>query len=133
MKKDSSSSFNETFRFRSKEFALELLLEVRKLDKTIENQIITKQLIRSATSVAANFRAATRARSKAEYYSKLCIVVEECDETLFWLEVIIEQNSKIKPDFIEIQKGASELLSVFATTKKQLKENLNSSGKNHLK
>ena len=53
---------------------------------------IYKQLIRSSTSVAANFHAAIRARSQAEYYSKICIVVEECDETYFWLDWLMDGN-----------------------------------------
>ena len=54
--------------------------------------MIGKQIVRSATSVAANYRAACRARSKAEFISKLCVVVEEANETLFWLEIIGDSN-----------------------------------------
>jgi four helix bundle protein len=80
------------------------------------------QIIRSGTSVAANFRAACRSRSPQEYYSKLCIVVEECDETLFWLEFIEETYSLSNEKIKLLQKEAAELLAVFSTTKRKLKE-----------
>jgi four helix bundle protein len=60
------------------------------LPKTDEAKVIGKQLLRSATSVAANYRACCRARSDAEFFSKISIVVEEADETLFWLELLQE-------------------------------------------
>ena len=85
-------SFNEQFRHRTKQFAINICKTFSNLPKKEINWIISRQIIRSATSVAANFRAASRARSKAEYYSKLCIVVEESDETLFWLEMSLENK-----------------------------------------
>ncbi len=83
---------------RTKKFALENIRFFQRLPKTDEARIIGKQLLRSATSVASNYRAACRSRSKQEFYSKICIVVEESDETLFWLELIsdsgIQNNDK---------------------------------------
>jgi four helix bundle protein len=87
--------------------------------------VIRKQVIRSGTSVAANFRAACRARSDTEYYSKICIVVEETDETVFWLEIIEDIIPNKKELFIPLLKEANELLNVFSSTKKKLKEKLN--------
>ncbi|MFH1296541.1 MAG: four helix bundle protein [Bacteroidota bacterium] len=75
-------NFNEGFRKRSRDLAFQVIMLYVQLKHREELRIIGKQLIRSATSVAANFRAACRARSAAEYFSKMCIVVEECDETL---------------------------------------------------
>lgn len=79
-------SFNEDSRNRTKNFAIELIKFFKTLPRTVDSQIIGKQLLRSATSVAANFRAATRARSKAEFFAKVSIVVEEADEVVFWIE-----------------------------------------------
>jgi four helix bundle protein len=76
-----SVEFNEKYRIKNKEFAIRIIKMYSKIPKTDEARIIGKQLIRSATSVAGNFRASTRARSDAEHYSKFCIVVEEADET----------------------------------------------------
>jgi len=80
--------FNEKYRSRTKKFAIAIIRFYGRQKKTDEMRIIGKQLVRSATSVAANFRAATRARSNAEFFSKMCIVVEEADETVFWLEIL---------------------------------------------
>lgn len=78
----------EDFQIRTKQYALRVLKLVEALPKTRSGAIIASQIGRSATSVAANYRAACRARSKAEFVSKLGIAEEEADETLFWLEMI---------------------------------------------
>ena len=119
-----SISFNEQFRVRTKKFAIELCKFLEKLPNQDSNRIFKKQAIRSGSSVAANFRAACRSRSHAEYYSKLCIIVEECDETIFWLELIDEMNPKFIPQIANLQKEAQELLCVFSSTKKKLKDKL---------
>ena len=82
-------------------------------------------MVRSGTSVSVNFRAASRARSSAEYYSKICIVVEECDETLFWLELLEEILTVKNQEFSTIKNEAIELLKIFSVTKKKLKTNQN--------
>jgi four helix bundle protein len=79
--------FNDEMRCRTKKLALRIIRLYRALPKTEETRIIGKQLLRSGCSVAANFRAATRGRSKREFESKLSIAVEEADETCFWLEL----------------------------------------------
>jgi four helix bundle protein len=115
-------SFNENIRIRTKKFALNCIKYAEKLNKSDINRIIINQFIKSSTSLAANFRAACRARSKAEYYSKLCIVVEETDETLFWLEILVEiSNTDLKENKL-LQNEAIELLSIFAKTRKNLKQ-----------
>jgi four helix bundle protein len=77
---------------RTKQFALRVLKLVAALPKTIEGRAIASQLVRSGTSVAANYRATCRARSKAEFIAKIGVVLEEADETLLWLELISEAN-----------------------------------------
>ena len=77
---------------RTKEFAKRIIELCRELPSNREGRLIGNQLFKSGTSVAANYRAACRGRSKAEFIAKLGIVEEEADETLFWLEVIEEMN-----------------------------------------
>lgn len=117
------NDFNEKFRKRTKKFVLDIISLYRKLPKTEEARIIGRQILRSGSSVGSNFRAATRARSKNEYYAKMCIVVEETDETVFWLEIIEEAKILSKKELEEIANEANELLSIFAKTKKTLKNN----------
>ncbi len=79
--------FNQQFRERSKALSLEIIQITSGIKYGDALGVIRKQLIRSSTSVAANFRAVCRARSEKERFAKLCIVVEEADETLFWIEM----------------------------------------------
>jgi four helix bundle protein len=117
-KMNTEIEFREKFKQRLKQFALRVIKLYQALPKTGEAQVIGKQLLRSATSVAANYRAACRARSKKEFYSKLSIVVEEADETLFWLELLSESEifsqEKLQPITIE----ALEILKIVAKARK---------------
>jgi four helix bundle protein len=103
---------------RTKQFALRVIKLVGELPRTIEGRAIASQLIRSGTSVAANYRAACRARSKAEFIAKLGTVEEEADECAFWLELIIDADlmseSKIRP----LLNEASEIVAIMASSKK---------------
>ena len=80
---------------RTKEFAKNIIQLCRELPNNREGRLIGDQIFRSGTSVAANYRAACRSRSRAEFVSKLAIVEEEADETLFWLEIIKEMKNLI--------------------------------------
>lgn len=82
----------EELKDRTKQFALRVLKLVAAMPKTIEGRAIASQLVRSGTSVAANYRATCRARSKAEFIAKIGIVLEEADEALLWFELIAEGN-----------------------------------------
>ena len=103
---------------RTKQFALRVMKLVGALPKTIQGRAIGSQLMRSGTSVAANYRAACRARSKAEFIAKLGTVEEESDESAFWLELIIEGQllgaAQIQPLLLE----AGELVAITAASKK---------------
>ena len=79
--------FVEEFKKRTKQFVLRSIKLFQSLPQTEEARIIGKQFLRSSSSVGSNYRAVCRARSKAEFYAKLSIVVEEADESLFWLEI----------------------------------------------
>ena len=113
----------DKLKLRSKNFAVEIVKYYRNLPKTEEAKIIGKQLLRSATSIAANYRAVCRARSDAEFFAKLSIVVEEADETLLWLEIIIE-SELIKDDKTkQLYQEALEILSIMAASRKTMKLN----------
>ena len=85
---------------------------------------MVNQLLRSSSSVAANFRASTRARSDAEYYSKICIVAEESDETQFWIEFLLKTGTLTPPESIAIRMESEELVKIFTSIKKKLKDKL---------
>jgi four helix bundle protein len=121
---DKKTCYNDQFRERTKRFSISICRFFDDLPYKESTRMITRQILRSASSVASNFRAATRARSSAEYYSKLCIVVEECDETVFWLELIEELSIPENRKLNELHSEANELLKVFSSTKKKLKERL---------
>ena len=103
---------------RTKQFALRIFKLVGALPQTIQGKAVAGQLKRSGTSVAANYRAACRARSKPEFIAKLGVVEEEADETAFWLELIIETEllgaAKVKPLLTE----TSEIVAIMASSKK---------------
>jgi len=114
------SDFNQKYCKRSKAFAIEIIKFYVSLPKLPQHQMIGKQLFRSGTSVAANFRAAARARSDKEYFSKLSIVVEECDETLFWLELLEESGLMTLNQTSHLSNESGELLKIFASTRKKV-------------
>ena len=112
--------FSEVLKLRTKKFALAILKLYQSMPKNGEYYIIGNQLLRSATSVAANYRAACRARSKAEFFSKMSIVVEESDESLFWLEVIIEGLLMPEKETTILLKEATEITSIMASARKNI-------------
>lgn len=84
--------FVERVKNRTKKFAVDIIAFCNELRACPATNVITYQLIKSASSTGANYRAACRARSKAEFFSKICIVVEEIDESLYWLEIINDSD-----------------------------------------
>lgn len=111
----------EQLRGRTKQFAIHIVKLIRTLPKTDEARMIGRQLLRCSTSVAANYRAACRARSKAEFVSKVSIVVEEADETVFWLE-LLEDLDILNPEKLGMPIAeANELLAIFAASQRTAK------------
>jgi four helix bundle protein len=102
--------FNEVFRNRTKPFSLNVMRLYASLQKCDEVRIMGKQLIRSATSVGANFRAVCLSRSLNEKY---CIVVEEADESIYWLELLQESHLNIKVSE-NLMKEANEITKVMS-------------------
>ncbi len=115
--------FAEKMKMRTKAFALRVIRFYQSLPKSGEHQVLGKQLLRSGTSVAANYRASCRAKSIADFIHKLSIVIEEADESAFWIELFIESNliaeAKLKP----LLQEADELTAVLVKAKKNAKKN----------
>ena len=101
---------------RTKEFAKEIIKLCRKLPNNREGRLIGDQIFRSGTSVASNYRAACRARSKAEFISKLSIVEEEADETLFWLKIIDEMEILKKESLDSLMKESDEIIAIIVAS-----------------
>ncbi|HZS12381.1 MAG TPA: four helix bundle protein [Nitrospirales bacterium] len=101
---------------RTKRFALAVIAFCRELDKSREARIIGDQLLRAGTSVAANYRAACRGRSRAEFIAKLGIVVEEADEVLFWCELLQESGTGAHDQIKTLMAEINELLSIFSAS-----------------
>ena len=113
----------EELKLRTKKFALSIINLVEELPNTLTGRTIGNQIIRSGTSVAANYRAACRARSNADFISKITIVEEECDETLFWLELIVEANLLKKELLRDLIKEVDELTAIFTASGKTARQN----------
>lgn len=117
-------SFNEDLRTRTKQAALRVIRLFQQLPRTGEAAVLGKQLLRAATSVAANFRAACRGRSAAEWYAKLCICVEEADESLFWLELLGDAAIVPKARLESLEREYQELVAILASIRKRAKAKL---------
>ena len=110
-------------KLRAKSFALRIIKLVSSLPNDAAGRAIGSQLIRSGTSVAANYRAACRGRSRAEFISKLGTVEEEADESCFWLELIIEGELMSEKKVSPLLKEANELTAIFVSSKISAKRN----------
>lgn len=122
------STNRDELKGRTKQLGLRVIRMAETLPAGRASDIIAKQILRSATSVGANYRAACRARSDAEVISKLSIVLEEADETMYWLEILVE--AKIVPEgkLSALMTEANEIVAIVVTALKTLKarQNLNS-------
>ena len=115
---------------RTKQFALRIMRLVDALPSSAAGRAIGNQIIRSGTSVGANYRAACRGRSKAEFIAKLGVVVEEADECCFWLELIIDGELLAKEKVETLLVEANELTAIFVSSIKTTKSNQKSAIKN---
>jgi four helix bundle protein len=106
---------------RTKQFALEVMRQVESLPKGKTADILGRQLIRSGTSVGANYRSACRAKSTADFISKMGIVEEEADETLFWLELLVESKFINKEDLKSLMEEADQILAITVSSIKTAK------------
>ncbi len=114
---------SDALKNRTKEFAHRCVKLALKLPDSYIGNHIRGQLIRCSTSVAANYRAACLAQSKASFISKLSIVIEEADESYFWLEFIIDENLLRKNQVEALLNEANELISIFISSRKTARKN----------
>jgi four helix bundle protein len=111
----------QQFKDRTKQLALRVIRMVEALPKNLAAQIIGKQILHSATSVAANYRAACRGRSNEAMIAKLDIVLEEADETLFWLELLVESGLMPDTRLVDLASETNELIAMVITSLKTLR------------
>ena len=108
--------FVEGLKKRTKKFGVDVILFCDSLKKFKASAVVTYQLVKAATSLGANYRSACRGRSDADFFSKLCIVVEEADESVFWHEVI--EDSNLSNDRVELKRLLDEGTEIMKITTK---------------
>lgn len=116
----------EELKDRTKRFSLRVIRVIDSLDREVVSSVLGRQLLRAATSVGANYRAACRARSKAEFIAKVGIVLEESDESEYWLELLAESGRIAAEKLAELQAESAELTAIFASTLITAKKNQSS-------
>ncbi len=113
---------NRDLKVRTRKFALRIIRLYKALPNSLEAQIIGKQILRSGTSVGAQYREGTRARSTAEFISKIESASQELEETMYWFELLLESEI-FKPEKLEdLQTEANELMAIFVSSVKKVKE-----------
>ena len=115
----------EELKRRTKKFGLNVIKLVESLPSTQTGKVIGNQLLRSALSVGANYRAACRGRSKADFISKIGITIEEADESQHWLEMLTEAGLLPQEKVQPLAKEANELVAILTASAKTARENLN--------
>ena len=108
-------------RARTKTFALRIIRLYVSLPKTIEAQVLGRQVLRSGTSVGAHYRESQRAKSEADFINKIEGGLQELDETAYWLELLSESNTVTKEKVEPLMKEADELISIFVTIVNKMK------------
>ena len=114
------SEFVQKLKNRTKNLAVDVILFYNEIQKTEATRVIGRQLIRSVTSTSANYRAACIARSQKEFFAKMSIVVEEADETLFWLEILKDTNLASEEKLIPLMNEALEILKIVSKARKNI-------------
>ena len=113
----------EDIRDRTKKFAIRIVRLFRALPRSVEAQVMGKQLLRCGTSVAANYRAVCRSRSKAEFIARIGVVAEEADESVLWLELLEETQTLSSKRLQDIMREARELTAIFSASQKTSRDN----------
>lgn len=108
---------------RTKKFAIDVFLFLREIPVNDESSVLKKQLLRSSTSIGANYRSACKGKSTADFINKIVIVEEEADECCFWLELIEELNIGDKNKCKNLLKESRELTAIFTAAGKTAKQN----------
>ena len=114
---------------RTKNFSLLVIDLVEKLPNSISIRAVANQIVRSGTSVGANYRAVCRARSDREFVAKMNIVLEEADETLFWIEIIMAKQWISNSELEVVWKEGNELTAIFVSSLKTVNDRINRENK----
>ena len=114
----------DALRKRTKDFAIRIIKLTQELPRNDVAKILGRQVLRSGTSVGANYRAVCRARSRAEFVSRMAVVVEEADETVYWLELLVDAAIVPLKRLGSLMKEANELLALFAASHRTAKQGL---------
>ena len=115
---------------RTKQFALRVIKLFRALPRTGEAQVIGRQLLRSATSVAANYRAVCRARSDKEFISKVSVVIEEADESEFWIELLIDSDIVPRERLADLLNETNEIVRIMVSSRQTISERMKKCNQN---
>jgi four helix bundle protein len=122
-------AFVTDLKVRSRTFAVNVVVACREYPRTLEAYVVAKQLIRAATGVAANYRPTCRARSRAEFVSRMSVVCEEADERQLWLDITVAARIAAIPTMQALLTEASELTAIFTASRDTAKRKLKTSGK----
>ncbi|MDD5544821.1 MAG: four helix bundle protein [Acidobacteriia bacterium] len=106
---------------RTKSFALQIIAMVRGLPRTASADVLGRQLLKSATSIGANYREANRAESRNDFLHKISIVEKEAAETHYWLELLLESSASSEAKFRSLMQESTELLKIFTSIRRTLK------------
>ena len=117
-----STERHKELRARTKAFALRIIRMSQALPRTREANVLVQQILRSATGMAANYRAAERSRSKAEFIAKIGVVLEEADETVFWLEMLSDSGIVRPAKLQELLSEATQLVAIFTASRKTARD-----------
>jgi four helix bundle protein len=120
--KDETAGTPTDLKTRTKAFALRIIRLYGALPRTVEAQVLGKQVLRSGTSVGAHYREANRARSTAEFVSKLEVGLQELDETAYWLELLVEGGVVAAERLTELLREANELTAILVACVKNAKD-----------
>jgi four helix bundle protein len=115
----------DELRDRTKKFALRIIRMTEALPRNRVADILARQIIKSGTSVGANYRAACRAKSRPDFISKMGTVEEECDETAYWLELFVESGQMKRSRLQSLMDEAEELLRIIVASSKTARRHVN--------
>jgi four helix bundle protein len=118
------SEFADNLKNRTKQLAINTLAVLENVQFSNVTSVLVKQLTKSVTSLGANYRSTLRAKSKADFISKISVVIEEADEALYWLELLYETRKINESDFEKLHKETNEILMIMSKTKSTTQENL---------
>ena len=110
-----NKDFVKLMEITTKNFALKIIKLSASLSNSIENKVIRNQIVKSGTSIGANYREANKSRSRADFKNRISICQSEANETLYWLELILESNDIENKERIKIYYEAKELLAIFTS------------------